>query len=111
MIGTLPQDFVRTAESKGLPWGNVVRRHALRNALIPVVTVIGVLLGGLLSGAVITEQIFAWPGIGSLTIQSINARDFPVVQAVTLITSTIIVGANLLVDLSYSLLDPRIRRS
>lgn len=111
MIGTLPQDFVRTAESKGLPWGYVVRRHALRNALIPVITVIGVLLGGLLSGAVITEQIFAWPGIGSLTIQSINARDFPVVQAVTLVTSVIVVGANLLVDLSYSLLDPRIRRS
>jgi peptide/nickel transport system permease protein len=111
MIGTLPQDYVRTAQSKGLPWGRVVRHHALRNALIPVVTVIGVLLGSLLSGAVITEQIFAWPGIGRLTIESINARDFPVVQAVTLITSVAIVGANLLVDLSYSLLDPRIRRS
>jgi peptide/nickel transport system permease protein len=111
MIGTLPQDYVRTAQSKGIPWGRVVRHHALRNALIPVVTIIGVLLGQLLSGAVITEQIFAWPGIGRLTIESINARDFPVVQAVTLITSLAVVGANLLVDFSYSLLDPRIRRS
>ena len=111
MIGTLPQDYVRTARSKGLEWGHVVRHHALRNALIPVVTIIGVLLGQLLSGAVITEQIFAWPGIGRLTIESINARDFPVVQAVTLITSLAVVGANLLVDFSYSLLDPRIRRS
>lgn len=111
MISTLPQDYVRTARSKGIPHGRVVRHHALRNALIPVVTVIGVLLGSLLSGAVITEQIFAWPGIGRLTIESINARDFPVVQAITLITSVAVVGANLLVDLSYSLLDPRIRRS
>lgn len=111
MIGVLPEDYVRNAKARGLPWAWVVRRYALRNGLIPVVTVIGIMLGHLLSGAVITEQIFAWPGIGRLAIESINARDFPVVQTVTLMTSVAVLGANLIVDLSYSLLDPRIRHS
>ena len=84
-------------------------RHIVRNGLIPVVTVGGIVLGELLSGAVITEQIFAWPGIGSLAIQAIEARDYAVVQAVTLITAVFVVGLNLLVDLSYFALDPRIR--
>jgi peptide/nickel transport system permease protein len=104
-----PQDYVRTARSKGLRNGAVIRRHILRNGLIPVVTVAGVLAGELLSGAVITEQIFAWPGIGSLAIQAIQARDYAVLQAVTLLTATIIVVLILLIDFSYFAIDPRIR--
>lgn len=105
----LPQDYVRTAESKGLRRRTVLRRHVLRNGLIPVVTVGGIAMGQLLSGAVITEQIFTWPGIGWLTIQAIEARDYAVVQAVTLLTAAMIVGLNLLVDFLYFALDPRIR--
>jgi peptide/nickel transport system permease protein len=105
----LPQDYVRTAEAKGLRRRTVLRRHVLRNGLLPVVTVGGIAMGGLLSGAVITEQIFTWPGIGWLTIQAIEARDYAVVQAVTLITASLIVGLNLLVDFAYFALDPRIR--
>jgi peptide/nickel transport system permease protein len=105
----LPQDYVRTAEAKGLRRRTVLGRHVVRNGLIPVVTVGGIIMGGLLSGAVITEQIFTWPGIGWLTIQAIEARDYAVVQAVTLITAAIIVGLNLLVDFVYFALDPRIR--
>lgn len=105
----LPQDFVRTAESKGLRRRTVLSRHVLRNGLIPVVTVGGIAMGQLLSGAVITEQIFTWPGVGWLTIQAIEARDYAVVQAVTLLTAAIIVGLNLLVDFLYFALDPRIR--
>lgn len=105
----LPQDFVRTAEAKGLRRLTVLRRHVLRNGLIPVVTVGGIAMGQLLSGAVITEQIFTWPGVGWLTIQAIEARDYAVVQAVTLLTAAIIVGLNLAVDFLYFALDPRIR--
>jgi peptide/nickel transport system permease protein len=105
----LPQDYVRTAEAKGLRRRTVLGRHVVRNGLIPVVTVGGIITGGLLSGAVITEQIFTWPGIGWLTIQAIEARDYAVVQAVTLITAAIIVGLNLVVDFVYFALDPRIR--
>lgn len=107
----LPQDFVRTAEAKGLRRQTVLLRHVLRNGLIPVVTVGGIAMGQLLSGAVITEQIFTWPGIGWLTIQAIEARDYAVVQAVTLLTAAIIVGLNLLVDFLYFTLDPRIREA
>ena len=109
LIGVLPEDYIRTAKAKGLRRSTVVGRHVLRNGLMPVVTLIGVLLGELVSGAVITEQIFAWPGIGRLAIESINARDFPVVQAVTLVAAVGIVIANLLVDLLNLVLDPRIR--
>jgi peptide/nickel transport system permease protein len=109
VIGVLPEDYVRTARAKGLRRPAVVTRHILRNGLIPVVTIGGVVTGQLLSGAVITEQIFSWPGIGALAIQSIEARDYAVVQAVTLVTSVIVVGLNLLVDFSYFLIDPRIR--
>ena len=111
VASVLPQDFVRTAESKGLRRRTVLRRHVLRNGLIPVVTVGGIAMGQLLSGAVITEQIFTWPGIGWLTIQAIEARDYSVVQAVTLLTASIIVGLNLLVDFLYFSLDPRIREA
>jgi peptide/nickel transport system permease protein len=105
----LPSDYVRTAEAKGLRRRMVLRRHVLRNGLIPVVTVGGITTGQLLSGAVITEQIFTWPGVGWLTIQAIEARDYAVVQAVTLVTAAIIVALNLLVDFAYFALDPRIR--
>lgn len=109
LLGVLPLDYIRTARAKGLAPAAVTCKHALRNGLIPVVTITGIHTGSLLSGAVITEQIFAWPGIGRLAVESIFARDYPVVQAITLITSVVIVGMNLLVDLSYSLLDPRVR--
>lgn len=105
----LPQDFVRTAESKGLRRRMILGRHVLRNGLIPVLTIGGIAMGQLLSGAVITEQIFTWPGIGWLTIQAIEARDYAVVQAATLLAAAIIVGLNLLVDFLYLAVDPRIR--
>ena len=111
LIAVLPEDYVRTARAKGLQARQVVVRHVLRNGLIPVVTVVGVLLGELISGAVITEQIFSWPGIGRLAIESINARDFPVVQAVALVAAVGIVLANLVVDFVYFFLDPRIRET
>lgn len=109
VLSVLPEDYVRTARAKGLRHRAVVLRHVLRNGLIPVVTVGGIVLGQALSGAVITEQIFAWPGIGSLAIQAIEARDYAVVQAVTVISALFVIGLNLLVDVSYFALDPRIR--
>jgi peptide/nickel transport system permease protein len=111
MIGVLRQDYVRTARAKGLRRPDVLARHVAPNGLIPVVTIIGISLAELVSGAVITEQIFSWPGIGRLAVESINARDFPVVQAVTLVASAGIVLASVLVDLVYFALDPRIRES
>jgi len=110
MLATATQDHVRTARAKGLPPARVVLRHILRNALIPIVTVIGLQLGLLLSGAVLTETIFSLPGLGRLMVASILARDYPVVQAGALFTAAVFVVVNLVVDLSYTLLDPRIRR-
>jgi peptide/nickel transport system permease protein len=114
MLGTalqevLHNDYVRTARAKGLAEGRVVRRHVLKNALIPVVTVLGIQLGQLLGGAVITEAIFQWPGLGQLILQAINNRDYSVVQGTMLFLVAVFVLVNLLVDLSYGLLDPRIR--
>lgn len=109
VLGVLPNDYVRTGRAKGLRRLTVIRRYVLRNALVPVVTVAGILMAELISGAVITEQIFAWPGVGRLAVESINARDFPVVQAVTLVSAAFVVTITLLVDLLYLLLDPRIR--
>ena len=114
MLGTsiqevLHNDHVRTARAKGLAEGPVVRRHVLRNALIPVVTVLGIQLGQLLGGAVITEAIFQWPGLGQLIVKAINDRDYAVVQGTMLFLVVVFVAVNLLVDLSYGLLDPRIR--
>jgi ABC-type dipeptide/oligopeptide/nickel transport system permease component len=109
MVDVLRQDFVRTARAKGLVESAVVYRHALRNGLLPVVTLLGLQLGGLLSGAVITEQVFAWPGIGRLAVDAIQNRDYPIVQAAALVGSTFIVAINLLVDFLYTWLDPRIR--
>jgi ABC-type dipeptide/oligopeptide/nickel transport system permease component len=109
MLDVLGLDYVRTARAKGVAEPRVVRRHALWNALLPVVTLIGLQLGLLLSGAVLTETIFALPGLGRLTITSVLARDYPVVQGVVLIGAVIFVLANLAVDLLYAWLDPRIR--
>ncbi|GMA15358.1 ABC transporter permease (plasmid) [Deinococcus metallilatus] len=109
MLGVLSNDYVRTARAKGLPERDVIRKHALRNALIPVVTVIGLQLGLLLSGAFLTETIFALPGVGRLMIESILSRDYPVVQAAALVVATIFILVNLLVDLTYGLIDPRIQ--
>jgi peptide/nickel transport system permease protein len=109
VASVLPQDYVRTARAKGLRHYAVLSRHVLRNGLIPVITVGGITMGQLMSGAVITEQIFTWPGIGWLTIQAIEARDYAVVQAVTFLTGAIIIALNLIVDFAYFALDPRIR--
>jgi peptide/nickel transport system permease protein len=111
MIETIAQDFVRTARAKGLKERAVLYRHALRNALIPVVTVIGIEAGGMLGGAVITETIFAWPGIGQLAVRAIVNRDYPLVQAVVFTTACIFVVINLVVDVLYAALDPRVKLS
>lgn len=109
MLEVLSADYLRTARSKGLRAGAVLTRHALRNTLIPIVTLIGLQLGYLVGGSVIIEQVFGIPGLGNLLVQSIFKRDFPVVQAAVLILSLSIVLANLLTDLTYPYLDPRIR--
>jgi len=109
MLEVLHRDYVRTARSKGLTEGKVVYRHALRNALIPIVTVIGVQMGYLLGGAVLTETVFSWPGIGTLMVKAIFARDFPMVQGAVLWVALVFSLVNLLVDLTYGVLDPRIR--
>jgi len=109
MIEVLGADYIRTARSKGLAGGAVVFRHAIRNALIPVVTILGLQMGALMSGAVVTEQIFVVPGFGRLIVEAVFTRDYPLVQGVVLITASAYVLINLLVDVSYSLLDPRIR--
>jgi ABC-type dipeptide/oligopeptide/nickel transport system permease component len=109
LVEVLEQDYIRTARAKGLGEFTVVNVHAVRNAMIPVVTVIGLQLGYLLGGAVVTETVFAWPGIGRLIVQSILARDFPVVQASVLVLALTFVLINLLTDLLYQVLDPRIR--
>ena len=109
LIEVLGEDYVRTARAKGQRESLVIWRHAVRNALIPVVTVAGLQLGYLLGGAVVTETVFAWPGLGRLLVQSILARDFPVVQAAVLLLAITFVAINLVTDLIYGLLDPRIR--
>ena len=111
MLETLNEDYVRTARAKGLNEGGVVMRHALRNALIPLVTVIGLSFAVLLGGAVITEQVFNIPGVGRLLIQAISRRDYPVVQGVVLVVAGMYVLVNLLVDIVYGYLDPRLRQS
>jgi len=109
MIEAMGTDYVRTARAKGLGGGQVVFGHALRNSLIVVTTIAGLQLGGLISGAVITEQIFVLPGFGKLTIDAVFTRDYPMIQGVTLVTATAYIGINLLVDLLYSVIDPRVR--
>jgi peptide/nickel transport system permease protein len=109
MLEVLSQDYIRTARAKGLADNVVLRRHALRNAAIPIVTVIGIGLGLLISGVVVTETVFAIPGIGRLTVDAILRRDYPVIQGVILLFSFAYVLVNLAVDISYTLLDPRVR--
>lgn len=109
MLEVLTQDYIRTARAKGLSGRVVIYKHALKNALIPVITVLGLQFGGLLSGSVVTETVFAWPGVGRLAVQSINGRDFPMVQAVVLMISLIFLVVNLLVDVAYGWANPRIR--
>jgi dipeptide transport system permease protein len=109
MLEVLEEDYVRTARAKGLPAWRVVGLHALRNALIPVVTVIGLQVGGLLAGAVLTETIFSWPGVGKWLIESINRRDYPALQGGIMLISTAVILVNLVVDLLYGLINPRIR--
>jgi peptide/nickel transport system permease protein len=109
MLETLGQDFVRTARAKGVAESGVLLRHGLKNALIPIVTVVGVQAGYLLGGAVLTETVFAWPGVGTLMVQGILARDFPIVQGCVLVVALAFAVINLGVDLLYAWLDPRIR--
>lgn len=111
MLEVLSQDYVRTANAKGLARSIVVNKHALRNALLPVVTVIGLSFGSLLSGAILTETVFSWPGIGRWVYDAIAARDYPIIQGGVLFVAFIFVIVNLLVDLSYALIDPRIQYS
>ncbi len=111
MLDALSTDFVRTAEAKGLRPRVVITRHALRNSLIVVVTIVGLQLGGLISGAVVTEQIFGLPGFGKMTIDAVFQRDYPVIQAVVLVTATAYIAINFVVDLLYSVIDPRVRVS
>jgi ABC-type dipeptide/oligopeptide/nickel transport system permease component len=108
MLETLGQDYVRTARAKGLGESLIVVRHALRNALIPVVTVVGLQLGALLGGAVLTESVFGWPGMGLLLVESIFSRDYAMVQGIVLVFSALFILVNLLVDLLYAVIDPRI---
>ena len=109
MLDALSADYIRTAEAKGLSPSAVIGKHALRNSLIVVVTIVGLQLGALISGAVVTERIFALPGFGKLTVDAVFQRDYPVIQAVVLVTATAYIVINLLVDLLYSVIDPRIR--
>ena len=109
MLEVLNEDYIRTARAKGLePW-RVINLHALRNALIPVITVIGLAVGVLLAGAILTETIFAWPGVGKWLVESVQRRDYPVLQGGVLLIATVVIGVNLLVDVLYGLINPRIR--
>ena len=110
MLEELGQDYIRTARAKGLPERTVVYRHALRNAIIPVLTVVGLQFGALLAGAIVTETIFSWPGIGRLTIQAISNRDYYLVEGCILAIGLTYVGVNFLTDLLYSVANPRIRQ-
>ncbi|MFO7274483.1 MAG: ABC transporter permease [Bacillota bacterium] len=109
MLDVIGQDYIRTARAKGLSGRVVVFKHALKNALIPVITVVGLEIGGLLTGSILTESVFGIPGLGLVTIRGLNTLDFPVIQATVLLTAVIFVVMNILVDISYSLIDPRIR--
>lgn len=109
MLEVLGQDYVRTAQAKGLPWRRVLNRHVLRNSLIPIVTLMGLDLPVLFSGAVITESIFGWPGMGRLFLSALNNRDYPLQMAGLIISAALLIAGNLLADLAYAALDPRIR--
>jgi peptide/nickel transport system permease protein len=108
VLEVLTEDYVRTAQAKGLPPGRVLLKHALRNALIPVVTLVGLSLPTLIGGSVIVETVFAWPGLGRLAVDSVFKRDYPVIMGIQMIIATVIVLANLVTDLLYAVLDPRV---
>lgn len=109
MAEVLDQEYIVTAEAKGLKGGTVIWRHALRNAMISVVTLAGMTFASMLAGSAVTEEIFSWPGIGHMILEGIQNKDFPVVQACVLCVSAIYLGMNFLVDLLYAVLNPRIR--
>ncbi len=109
VVEVLGQPYIRTASAKGLLWRAVIVRHALPNAAIPLVTTVGFMMGGLLAGAVVTESVFSWPGLGQLVVTSVAARDVAVVQCVLLLVATTMVASNMTVDFLYTLLDPRLR--
>ncbi|HEY5997675.1 MAG TPA: nickel ABC transporter permease [bacterium] len=109
MLDVLGEEYLRTARAKGVGERAVIARHALRNALLPVVTIVGLQFGALLSGAVVTENVFSWPGVGTLLIQAITARDYPLVQGCVLVISLCYVAVNFLTDALYSVIDPRVR--
>jgi ABC-type dipeptide/oligopeptide/nickel transport system permease component len=111
MLEVLSQDYIRTARAKGLAERLVIYRHALRNAALPVITVTGLSLGFMLSGTIIIETVFSWPGLGRLIVQAVPGRDFPVIQAGVFVFAVIFVGINLLVDVLYTVVDPRVRLS
>jgi peptide/nickel transport system permease protein len=111
MLEELSSDYVRTARAKGLSTGAVLFRHAFRNALIPIITILGLQFGTLLAGTIVTETIFSWPGIGRLTVQAISSRDYPLLQGCILVIAVSYVVVNLLTDLLYTLIDPRVRLS
>jgi peptide/nickel transport system permease protein len=109
MVEVLRSDYVRTAHAKGLSAAAVLYTHALRNALVPILSMVGLLAATLLGGSAIVESVFAWPGIGRLTVQAATDRDYPLIMGVTLVVSTIVIGLNILTDLLYAVFDPRIR--
>jgi len=109
MLEVLSQDYMKTAKAKGIPGRLIIYKHALRNALIPVITVLGIQVGSLLGGAILTETVFSWPGIGTLVVSSINERDYPIIQGVVFVIAIIMILVNLLVDVVYAFIDPRIR--
>jgi dipeptide transport system permease protein len=111
LLEVIREDYVRTARAKGASTFRVVGIHALRNALIPVVTTIGLQVGTLLAGAILTETIFSWPGIGKWLVEAIHRRDYPAVQGGILLSATVIIGVNLVVDLLYGVINPRIRHT
>jgi ABC-type dipeptide/oligopeptide/nickel transport system permease component len=111
LMDSLEEDYVRTARAKGLCERVVVLKHALRNALVPVVTVVGLELGRLLGGVVVVESVFAWPGLGRMLLEAIQARDFPVVQGSVLLFSVFLILTNFAIDLCYGVIDPRIRHA
>ena len=103
------KDYIRTAQAKGLKYRVVVLKHGLRNALLPVITIVGIQFGAMLGGAVVTETVFAWPGVGRLVVNAISQRDFPLVQGGVLMMAAVFTFVNLLVDISYAVVNPRIR--
>ena len=108
MLEVMQDDYIRTAKSKGLTKWKVIMKHALKNALTPVVTVVGMSIPSVVGGAVVTEQVFGWPGIGSLMVTAINGRDYPVIMGITVMIAAAVLIANILTDAAYGILDPRI---